>query len=189
MSISYYMEKNQTEDITVSPPVLEMLTVANEYCLFFEKAESYAMQDILDYFHKIGPLLYLKGSLVPAVKIEDAGPGDRYVTEEQWEGVFKILREKFGKNDIYYTHDHNNDSVESSLSDNLADIYQDMKDFVMLYQKNTVIARQQSIILIRDLYRSRWGPALLNGLAAVHHILFHDSISPDLLKNEEGWLL
>lgn len=183
------MEKNHPEDITTSTAVLEMLTVANEYCLFFEKAEGYPMQDILEYYHKIAPLIYLKGSLLPGVQPEDPGSGERFVTEEQWESIFKILREKFGKNDIYYTHDHNNDSVESSLSDNMADIYQDMKDFVVLYQKNTIIAREQSVLLVRDLYRARWGPALLNGLSAVHHILFHDSISPDLLANEEGWLL
>ena len=188
MSISYYMEKNQPEDITASPAVLEMLTVANEYCLFYEKADGYAMQEILDYFHKIAPLIYLKGSLLPGVPPEDSGPGERFVTEEQWEGIFKTLREKFGKNDIYYTHDHNHDSVESSLSDNMADIYQDMKDFVMLYQKNTVIARQQAIVLIRDLYKSRWGLALLNGLTAVHQVIFHENISPDLLQDEGGWL-
>jgi len=188
LSISYCMENNQPEDITASPAVLEMLTVANEYCLFYEKADAYPMQDILDYFQKIAPLIYLKGSLLPGMQEEDPGPGERFVTEEQWESIFKVLRDKFGKNDIYYTHDHNHDSVESSLSDNMADIYQDMKDFVMLYQKNTLVARQQAIILIRGLFRSRWGPALLNGLAAVHQILFHEDISPDLLSDDDQWL-
>ncbi len=183
------MENHQHEDITVSPAVLEMLTVANEYCLFYEKADDCTMQDILDYFQKIAPLMYLKGSLLPGVQVEDPGPGERFVTEEQWERIFKTLRDKFGKNDIYYTHDHNYDSVESSVSDNMADIYQDMKDFVMLYQKNTVIARQQAIILIRDLFRSRWGPALLNGLTAVHQTLFHEDISPDVLQDGDQWIV
>lgn len=183
------MDKNQTEDPSVSKPVIEMLTVANEYCLFFEKAASYETADILNYFHKMAPLLYLKGSLLPELPLNHDVHNERYVTEEQWELVFKALREKFGKQDTYYIHDHNFDSVETSLSDNMADIYQDMKDFIMLYQKNIQIARQNAISNLSALYKWRWGPAGINALTAVHHLLFKEEINPDLLKNEDEWLI
>ncbi len=168
---------------------LEMLTVANEYCLFFEKADNYEANDILLYFQKIAPLLYLKASLIDPAPVNNDAYNERYVTEEQWETVFKVLREKFGSNDQYYIHDHNFDSVEASLSDNMADIYQDMKDFIMLYQKNTEPARHNAIANLTDLFRWRWGPALINALGAVHHLLFKDDISPDLFQNEEESLI
>ncbi len=163
---------------------LEMLTVANEYCLFFEKAESYDTMDILLYFQKIAPLLYLKASLIDPLPANDDAFNERYVTEEQWETIFKTLREKLGSGDQYYIHDHNHDSVEASLSDNMADIYQDMKDFIMLYQKNNEPARHNAIANLTDLFRWRWGPALINALGAVHHLLFKEDISPDLFQNE-----
>ena len=167
---------------------LEMLTVANEYCLFFEKADSYSTQDILLYFQKIAPLLYLKASLLKPVKIKDESLNERFVTEEQWEAVFKELRKKFGSDDQYFVHDHNFDSVEASLADNMADIYQDMKDFVMLYQKNTESARHNANANLVSLFRWHWGPALLNALASVHRQLFKDEINPDLFANEEDFL-
>ncbi len=168
---------------------LEMLTVANEYCLFFEKAENYKANDILLYFQKIAPLIYLKASLIDSSETGNDAFNERYVTEEQWETVFKVLREKLGSNDQYYIHDHNFDSVEASLADNMADIYQDMKDFIMLYQKNTEPARQNAIANLTDLFRWRWGPALISALGAVHQLLFKDDISPDLFQNEEESLL
>ncbi len=182
------MNKPNPEDSAISKPVLEMLTVANEYCLFFEKAASYSMHDILNYFHRIAPLLYLKGSLLPVSGMPDTEQGERFVTEEQWEQVFKALREQFRDADVYYVHDHNFDSVEASMSDNMADIYQDMKDFIMLYQKNTTPARQQAIYQLQDLYRWRWGPAILSALGAVHQLLFKENIDPDLFESDTEWL-
>ncbi len=182
------MHGNISEDPAISKPVLEMITVANEYCLFFEKAESYSMIDILNYFHKIAPLLYLKGTLLPSTEATEDSAGERYVTEEQWEQLFKALRKHFKDADVYYIHDHNFDSSEASLADNMADIYQDMKDFIMLYQKNTAPARQNAIAQLRNLYKWRWGPALISALGAVHNILYKDDINPRLFEDDEEWL-
>lgn len=168
---------------------LEMLTVANEYCLFFEKADNYTSIDILLYFHKIAPLLYLKASLLDPTPADSDSYNERFVTEEQWENIFKTLTGKFGADDRYYIHDHNFDSIEASLADNMADIYQDMKDFVMLYQKNTGVAHQQAVANLVDLFKWRWGVALLNAMCAVHQLLFKDEINPDLFKNEEESLI
>jgi hypothetical protein len=178
------MQNHPEEEILSSRPVLEMLTVANEYCLFFEKAENYNVEDILTYFQRIAPLLYLKGSLLPAVEADEDTFSERYVTEEQWEAIFKILRQKFDHNDVYYVHDHNFDTVQVSLADNLADIYQDMKDFVMLYQKNISFSRQNALAQIRVLFYDHWGLRVLDALRAVHYLLFREKIDPDLFGEE-----
>ncbi len=180
--------KDFSESPTLSQAVLEMVTVANEYCLFFEKAESYDTLDIKSYFQKIAPLLYLKATLLPLIEIDDPSVNERFVTEEQWEYVFKTLRVKFGSHDTYYTHDHNFDSVQASLADNMADIYQDLKDFIMLYQKNTEVARQNAIAQCKDYFTWHWGPSLLNALAAIHQLLYIEHIDPDLLKDESDGL-
>ncbi len=181
------MKEHLTEDPAASREVIEMITVANEYCLFFEKAESYGSEQIMEYFRKIAPLIYLKGALLPGTNVTDSRVAERFVTEEQWEGVFKTLREQFGDADVYYEHDHNFDSVQASLSDNMADIYQDMKDFIMLYQRNTLAARQNAVSLLRDLYQWRWGPALLSALGAVHNIVFRENIDPGLFPDDVTW--
>lgn len=182
------MTTSEQDDPGAIKAALEMLTVANEYCLFFEQAEQYSRNDILNYFRKIAPMLYLKASLLPAVSLPEDSTGECFVTEEQWEHVFKALRQQFGKADVYYIHDHRFDSVEASLSDNMADIYQDMKDFVMLYQKNTAPARQQAVHQLQGLYRRRWGPALLSALGRVHQLVFEEDIDPGLFQSDAEWL-
>jgi hypothetical protein len=175
------------EDLTQSKPVIELLTVANEYCLFFEDAEKFELNDILIYFQRMAPLLYLKGSLLPAVETIDDAFAERFVTEEQWEDIFKTLRKKFVADDRYFIHDHNYDTIEASLADNLADIYQDMKDFVMSFQKGHIVSRQNGLAQVISLFSDHWGPIIINALAAVHRIMHKPEIDPALFEEDE-WL-
>ena len=162
-----------------------MITIAHEYCLFFDKAEQYTQQDILEYFQKIAPLMYLKGAMLPRNLEAEPEYMERFVTEEQWEEVFKTLREKLGDQDRYYIHDYNYDTEEASLSDNMADIYQDMQDFVLLYQKAPLQSKICAVVELQKLFENHWGISLLKALEAVHVILFKNSINPDLLANED----
>lgn len=176
------IDNTQNEDIIKSKPVIEMLTVANDYCLFFESADKYSKKDVMDYFRRIAPLLYLKASLLPEMIPTDDTFSERYVTEEQWEAIFKILTELFGSDDRYHALDHNNDSIDASLADNMADIYQDMKDFVMLFQKNHFYAKENAVTQCYALFQSHWGRILLQALNAVHQIAYgqaDQAIFPD----------
>ncbi|HSV87432.1 MAG TPA: DUF5063 domain-containing protein [Bacteroidales bacterium] len=181
------MEEFLDDDPFKSRAVIEMLTVANEYCMFFESAEKYSADEILFYFQRIAPLLYLKGSLLPMVENSDEGFADRYVTEEQWEGIFKTLRDKLGISARYYLHNQNFDTVEANLSEDIADLYQDLKDFVMQYQKNTLDARQKAVVQLKSLFPGRWGMILVNAMMAVHRNLYHDSLDPAISETDNGW--
>ena len=166
------MQQIDNENIVQSKPVIEMLTVAHEYCLFFENCEKYSKNDILIYFQRIAALLYLKACLLPDVQVSDEELSERFVTEEQWESVFKALRDKLEKDDLYYTLDQNGDSVEASISDNLADIYQDLKDFVMLYQKGHHHAQENAIAQLQDHFAGHWGPGIIDAMKASHRLLY-----------------
>ena len=177
------------DDQTTARPVLEMLTVANEYCLFFEKADAYQADEILQYFRKIAPLLYLKASTLPTIHVADESFAEKFVTEEQWEQIFKTLREKFGDDDVYYILDQNQDSQEASLSDNMADIYQEMKDFIMLYQKGTLMARENAVYQVYQLMITRWGPALIDALKSCHVKVFKDLTDNHGFDQDINWLV
>lgn len=183
------MQGMQNEDIVQSRQVIEMLTVANEYCLFFERAEKYSRQDILTYFNHIAPLLYLKASLLPETDLLEETLNERYVTEEQWEGIFKTLHDILGKDALYQSLDVNNDLVEASLADNMADAYQDLKDFVMLFQKNHFYAKESAVASIKSLFRTHWGPILLNALKACHEKLYTIEKDDNELFPDASWVL
>lgn len=158
-----------------SRSVIEMLTVANEYCMFIEEAEKFSKEYIISYLQKVLPLLYLKCALLPEVDVDDSEPGERFVTEEQWEVTFQRLKSKLGTDDRYsYLAQHSNGESEKrkgSLSENFTDIYQDMKDFVLLYQKNTLTAQLNAVHDCRELFESHWGLRSTNALSAIHQLL------------------
>jgi len=164
------MDTTDQHDVTLSRPVVEMLMVANEYCVFMEKADSQSSEKVIAFFTKIAPLLFLRGNLLPEIEQEEDFIADRFVTEEQWENVFKTLRKIFGPLDSYFALNETHDIIEASLSDNMADIYQDMKDFVMVFQKNTYQSRLNAITQARILFAERWGSVLLQALFTCHKI-------------------
>lgn len=171
-------------DASHGKQVIETFTVANEYCMFIEKAHEYTKSDIIDYFSRILSLLYLKGSLLPDVEVEHPEANERFVTEENWEILFNDLVEKFGKDDkFWYVNEKefiDNELTKGSISECLTDIYQDLKDFVMLYQKNSIHAKQNAAKSLRYLYMINWGYKSLICLKALHNIKFPDINNIDL---------
>ena len=167
----------KTSDPLYSPHVLELITVANEYCLFLEKVEPIEVEDLIEYLRKILPLLYIKGSLLPEFNPDEPQP-ERYVTEQEWETVFNDLRTKFGELDEFYFIDHSDpgdaEPWKGSLADHLADIYQDLKDFLLLFQKNTYTAQQNAICDCRELFRIHWGERLTRAHYVIHQLRFRD---------------
>ena len=172
------LPKNIYEEPVFSKKVLEMLTVANEYCLYLEKADEYKTKDVFEYLQKLIPLIYLKISLLPDIEVMDESGTEHYVTEEQWEHQFNTLRIKFGEDDIYYTLDSpgkgDHEPIKQSLAEGLTDIYQDMKDFVLLYQKPLKISKENAIRDCKHLFETRTGYRLVNTLKAIHYLLFKE---------------
>ena|ERR1039457_2876884 len=172
----------QTPNVPVDPiyskNVLEMYTVANEYCLFMEKAGDLSKNNFMAYLQKICPLIYIKAALLPDVEVTDEEGLEHFVTEEQWEELFNIIHLKLGEDDLYYFIDHHEtshqDAVKASLAENLTDIYQDLKDFLLLYGKPLKASRENAIYDCKRLFGTRFGYRLVNAHSALHYLLFRE---------------
>ncbi len=169
-------QPSHPDEPVYSRKVLEMLTVANEFCLFLEKAEEYSKEELFQFLQKILPLIYLKATLLPEVSAEDEDATEHYVTEEQWEQLFNTLRNKFGKEDSFQyldLHEKSHaDPVEGSMAEHFTDIYQDLKDFVLLYQKPLKSFKENAVRDCRYLFETRFGYRIVTVHAALHYLLF-----------------
>jgi len=170
-----------SESLVRSSQVLEMLAVANDFTLFIEKAEEYTREQILNYLHRVLPAIYLKASLLPEIQVTDEEAVEHYVTEEQWEIRFSLLRERLGPDDEYSFIDlhekSQQDAVRASIAENIADIYQDMKDFLLLYQNPLHTFQENAVRECRQLFQTRYGYRLVNGLTAIHYLLYQEENS------------
>ena len=178
------MTNTPAKDPATSANVIDMLTVANEFCLFTEKAEKYNPDEVLQYYAKICPLLYLKGAILPVVEADEDYLGERFVNEDQWESIYNSLLIVFPGKDEFYTLSYetaDNIPLKASISEHLADVYQDLKDFVLLYQKNLSYAKQNAVYECRTLFISHWGARIAALLPALHALAFPVQEDDELL--------
>jgi len=151
----------------------ELFLVASQYCTFIDNIHTFEKEQIIDYLLKITPLMYLKGSLVPEIKIDDNASCEQFFSEEQYEFLYLALKEKLEKIDFFESYNWQLNEVETkSLCEILADIYQDMKDFLLLYNKNTLTAQESALFLLQINFMERWGRKIADLLPYLHHLAF-----------------
>lgn len=163
---------------TYSPFVLEFLAVAQKFCLFIEEIEKYDKSQIFDYMSKALPLLYVRGAVIQKVAPENLDANEKYVTEEQWQNIFNTIRNQLKKDDEFWFLENDNplnEPVKGSFADGLTDIYQDMKDFVILYQKPIRDAKKIAVWEIVELFKAHWGFRAVNLLKVIHYDLYSEA--------------
>jgi len=157
---------------------IEFVTIANEFCLLLESCSKISKMDFIDRSQKLLPLLYLKATLLPKVENEFEGEIEKFVGEGDWEYIRTAVIEKMGPNDEYLEvfDDGMRDSDEpivASISENFADIYQDLKDFLTSYRIASVEIMNDALWDLNNNFYQYWGQAVVNSLRAIHYLLAH----------------
>ncbi len=170
-----------------SQNVADFVAVAGEYCMFAENTIRFSKVDFLDKARKLLPMVYLKMSLLPKFESIFDDENEKFVTEENWDYIHQSVKKKLGFHDEYrevfdpLTHEQVEQST-ASVSDNLADIYQDLKNFITLFNIGTEEMMNDALWECQLNFEEFWGQKLLNALNAIHRVLF----SGDNLDEEES---
>jgi hypothetical protein len=175
--IKAFQKMDSNSDPVYSRNVIEFVAVANEFCKYTEHASEIKGDEMLRIMQRILPLMYLKASLLPKLDPFFEDGNEKFVTEADWIHINEILKEKFGTaNDYLEVFDEKlNDSdgpVVSSISENMADIYQDMKDFLLLYQTGTGEVMNDAVWECRMNFENFWGQKLVNSMRAIHKFIY-----------------
>ena len=174
------MEIDQLPDhIVYSTNVIEFVTVAAETCLFFEHSTEFARIDFIQKSVKILPLLYLKASLIDIPEAVYEEIPERFVNEEDYQFVREQLEQLLGLDDSYLETFHPDMAISDTpiaafVSENLADVYQELKDFAANYQLGDIDIMNDALAACLLAFGEHWGQKLLNGLRALHAIRFSD---------------
>lgn len=168
---------------------LEFVTVALEYCTFVESANRSELLDFVDKATKILPLLYLKASLLPAIKPDELFEPEMSVTEEMYESVRSSIAALLEDKDSYLDTFHpdmaySETPIIAFISENLADVYQDVGNFVSLFRQGNEFVMRETIGLCYQNFSNYWGQPLLNALKALHHLRYADESLNELKESE-----
>ena len=171
------MTEEGLNSLVFSKNVIEFVTVANEYCHFVEGAGKEDARSLLGKVQKLLPLLYLKASMLPELDSSEELSLERFVSEVDYNFLQQRIMNLLGGHDDYQEvfdagMQFSDAPLTSSISENLADIYQDLKDFIMLYRTGDELVMQEALWECQENFRTYWGQKLVNGLRAVHALVY-----------------
>lgn len=172
--------------------VVEFVTVAAEFCKFLEQAEAMKRSTFVDTSLKILPLLYLKAVMLPEIEMIGEQEPETYVTEETYEvlriNLAGILAEKDDYLDVFIQDMvYSDQPIKKNISEDLADIYQAVKDFIFVFQLGLNETMHDSLAICREQFKEYWGQTLVNTLRALHDVMYNQADEEEeTLKGEEG---
>lgn len=170
---------------------VEFVTVAAEFYSFLERAEGMKRSVFVDTTLKILPLLYLKASMIPECEIVEDNPPESFVTEEDYEimrmTVAGIMREKDDYLEVFHPDMAYSDTpIKKCISEDLADIYQDIKDFICVFRIGYEPTMHDSLAICRENFREYWGQKLVNTLRALHDVKYNSNVEDEDEFEEDG---
>ncbi|MBQ7822871.1 MAG: DUF5063 domain-containing protein [Bacteroidaceae bacterium] len=160
---------------------IEFITVAKEFCSFIEQAPTYNRKNFTDTAVKILPFLYLKACMLPECEEpEDMYISEKFVTEDVYELIRNHIASLMGNQDSYLEvfmadMQYSDTPIVAYISEDIADIYQDVKDFVSIYRIGIEEQKYEALYNCRTNFKNYWGQKLTNVLRPLHSIVF----SPD----------
>ncbi len=173
-----------------SEPVVEFMTVAVQTCVYLEQQmEHDSYEKMMGTLLRLLPVLYVKTLLVPEVPVSvdlpiATGNDDflqAYCSEEDYNNILIAVNRKLGNDDAYISlpveGGRYDDIAESrSISEDIADIYQALKDMASNYQTHNEQVMHEAISECIDSFRYYWGRRLLDAVHALH-VLEYDIVS------------
>jgi hypothetical protein len=187
----------QTSQVIFDKNSIEFVTVAAEYCSFIERTRGADKKSFIDTALKILPLLYLKASLIPECEMMGEDTLEVFVTEDDYEYVRRAVADVLGAQDDYLEVFHpdmaySDTPIKKTISEDLADIYQDVKDFIGVFQSGLNVTMNDSLCVCKEHFAEFWGQRLVNTMRALHDVKYNqptdDDTSATPNDNEFDWV-
>ena len=126
------MTSSDNKHIVYASVTLDFVTVCVEFCTFLEKMEAMSRTEWTSNMLRILPSLYLKAVLLPSVEVLGDGRAEVFVTEQDYKLIENHVASVIADEDVYldvFLEDmkYSDRPVSSFVSEDIADIYQDIE--------------------------------------------------------------
>lgn len=174
------MRTGNTNCTTLENPVyhqttLELIRISTAYCQYLENCDGETEPAFCRTLMAILPMVYLKTVLLPEkLEILDAYVAP-FVTEDDYNRVRQNCHSVLRANDDYLDvqvedYKYSEQPVLCTVSENLADIYQQLRNLVETFREGHEEAMQVSLYETAEEFRLTWGGKLLAALRTLHNI-------------------
>jgi hypothetical protein len=167
----------QDSQVIFERNTVEFVTVAAEYCAFIERSEGMKRAEFVDTLLKVLPLLYIKASMLAECEMMGEDGLETFVTEDDYEVVRINLQELLADRDDYldvFVEDmkYSDTPIRKSIAEDLADIYQDVKDFVCQFRSGLNETMHDALVTVCEHFAQYWGQTLVNTMRALHEVKY-----------------
>ena len=128
--------------------------------------------------------------LPPCEMLGDSEP-ETFVTEDDYEVIRLTLANLMGEKDDYlevFVQDmvYSDTPIKKNISEDLADIYQDVKNFVSVFKLGFDETMHDSLALCKENFALYWGQTLVNTMRALHDVRYNhpDEEAEEDIENE-----
>lgn len=173
------METKETNEIIYSKNVLSFLAVSVEFCHFLERDAEVLRNEWVSKILRILPLIYAKGLTLPEVDLIHEELPPTFVREEDYSRVANRVSAIMGDEDTYLDvfmdeMKYSDRPISAFVSENVADLYQDIRNFVSVYQFELTNQMQDALYICRENFFLYWGQKLVNVLRPLHALMCRD---------------
>lgn len=194
--------ENLPDHLVYSPQVIDFVTVAAETCLLLEHAGEQSYEGFVEKNLQLLSMLYLKSVLLAVPERVFDDPTERFVTEADYnevkDSVAALMGEKDSFLETFYPDMSLSDTpIAAFVSENLADIYQELKDFAANYKLGEIDVMNDALADCLTAFAEHWGQKVVNTMRALHTLRYSydfglgvedDEIQPVLKMNRNAFL-
>ncbi len=152
----------------------EFADVARRFCDLVERHPDVGRRKLVTEWQHLLPELYVRGAALPDVKSNQLDAPE-VMTDAEWWKLFSGLRDTLRDYDSHWVEDPQHETPanpgESSLSDDIADIYRDLKRGLALWEANGGGKLGGAAWYWREHFRFHWGEHALDALRRIHFIV------------------
>jgi len=162
--------------------VLEFVRLANDYCTWLEESDQQNSVQFIGTAVKVLPEIYHRMLELKETDPVLEGGNEKFVTEQDWSSIFQKILHQLGQHNSYLRladdqEFDRSDLVTHTISEDLSDIYQDLKDFTYQFRQGIEEIMNDAIWEVMSNFEQYWGVKLLNSLKALHS-LYAKKIDP-----------
>lgn len=164
----------------LSNNTLSVIALTNEYCHAIEHCGECDRDMFVAQMLKLLPRIYIA---VSDVENESGFPGyfiESYLDEVAYDQVSSLISHVMADEDVYlevFVEDmkYSDTPISASVSENLADLYQEFYNLIQSVKEVENDARQQLVEQCKENFINYWGQTLCNVLRALNSCFYNDN--------------
>lgn len=173
--------KNIMGENKINPNVLSFIGLANEYCMALSNVYETEKEEFVAEMLRLLPRIYITMSDVRAEELSDEedyyNNFSSYVDEDYYESIRRGVESIMGEDDTFletFEEDmkYSDTPIASSVAECLADIFQDLFNFVSLVKESEGEQTQEALAECKENFESYWAQTLCNVMRALNYIRY-----------------